>query len=85
MKKILYVLMAVVLVSSMSLQAYGEGHSGTRSNRHGKLRADDRSDKVHQLNAAKKKKGHKDKDRDNDKDNRKDKDKGKEKGENKKH
>ena len=82
MKKISLIFMAAVFVSLMSLQAYGQGHSGTRSNRGAQFHGDARSDEVHDLNAAKKKdkkgkKNHKFAFHHNDKD------KGKGKGDNK--
>ena len=82
MKKISLIFMTAVLVGLMSLPAYGQGHSGTRSNRGAQLHGKSRADEVHTLNAAKKKdkkgkKSHKFGFHHNDKD------KGKGKGDNK--
>ena len=84
MRKISLIFTTAVLVGLMSLQAYGQGKSGTRSNRGAQLHGDARSDKVHDLNTAKKKdkkgkKSHKFGFHHNDKD------KGKGKGDNKQH
>ena len=55
MKKISLIFTTAVLVGLMSLQAHGQGKSGTRSNRGAQLHGQDRASEVHALNAAKKK------------------------------